>query len=261
MIRTRSELFLAATLVLGACGGHHEESHLSIVNGSPVKLSDPVAGSTVAIATVDGAAFCTGTLIATDRVLTAGHCIEGIGKRPFGVVFGLDASGEVNTEEKTTMISATKSVTHPKFEMPEADSTDVGGYGDRAFYDLALVKLDRPAPAGYKAVPLAKKLEKISQGESLILVGFGETMNDDQPYGILRKVETTFERSLHGDLEFEITPGDRNSCHGDSGGPAFIERNGKIQLLGVVSRGDADCKQTGIYTDVRPFGGFANKAL
>lgn len=261
MSRIRTPFILATTLVLGACGAQHQESHLNIVHGTPVKATDAVAGVTVALVTDTGDAFCTGTLIDRDRVLTAGHCMEGAPAN-FDVLFGLQASSSLNTsEDSLDIVDTMRSAVHPKFNLPEGDPNDVDGYGPGAFYDLALVKLSKPAAAKYKTAAVAKTDTKVEKGERLILAGFGDTRNTNEPYGILRRVETTFERPIHDATEFEITPGERNSCHGDSGGPAFIERQGKLMLLGVVSRGDAYCQRTGIYTDVRAFGDFINKSF
>ena len=45
---------------------------------------------------------------------------------------------------------------------------------------------------------------------------------------------------------------------GDSGGPAFVTRAGKLVLVGVTSRGSGNCDGEGIYTDVRQFRAFIN---
>src|SRR4051812_613014 len=59
-----------------------------IIGGEVVEESDPIAISTVLVInkTTDGTAICTGSIIADDLVMTAGHCV-GPDKKNMKIVF------------------------------------------------------------------------------------------------------------------------------------------------------------------------------
>jgi secreted trypsin-like serine protease len=39
------------------------------------------------------------------------------------------------------------------------------------------------------------------------------------------------------------------TCSGDSGGPAYIEKDGQFYLFGITSRGTYFCDDSGVYTN------------
>jgi hypothetical protein len=48
----------------------------------------------------------------------------------------------------------------------------------------------------------------------------------------------------------------KNTCNGDSGGPAFAEVGGELLLAGVTSYGDPSCTQYGVDTRVDVYASF-----
>lgn len=172
------------------------------------------------------------TLIAPQWALGAAHTVEGIGPwdPPPQVVFGGEAYGVV------------KIILHPA-RVP--DTADTAG-------DLALFKLDRPVQ-GIAPVPLYEKDDEL--GKVAILVGHGHTGNgltgpregerDDKVRGATNRIDRIDPTSII--FKFE-TPPDGTDLEGlagpgDSGGPALLEEDGKLHLLGVGCFSDAPTQE------------------
>jgi secreted trypsin-like serine protease len=97
------------------------------------------------------------------------------------------------------------------------------------------------------------------------LAGFGNTdVFSGGGYGRRRMVDVPLASSdpvFGADLETEFVAGapflDRDSCNGDSGGPAYLESDGVWYLAGATSRATASairpCGDGGIYTRVGVF--------
>jgi len=75
-------------------------------------------------------------------------------------------------------------------------------------------------------------------GTSVRVVGFGETELAGAPF---RKREGTSRAEVLDTDTFTLAADPSQPCHGDSGGPVFLETKGGLALAGVVSEGDAAC--------------------
>jgi secreted trypsin-like serine protease len=246
--------FLVCTSMLFAVGcgaGQESTSDVSIVGGEAVKAADEIAKSTVGLIDAKGSFFCSGSLIAADLVVTAAHCLTDYTGRSLGVMFGLDNKSSVQMKAAKTF------VVHTAFNL----KTAVSGVATSQIGDIALIKLYEAAPAGYGAVKVAESNQTVALGGKVTLAGFGTTSAFWGRSGQLRKVVTTVTGVNDRAQEFDVggTPG-KMSCSGDSGGPALLQADGKMVLLGVTSRGDAYCYRTGIYTDLRKYGGWLTAA-
>jgi hypothetical protein len=184
--------------------------------------------------------FCSGTLIAPTVVVTAAHC------RAVTRVF-LRGSDITHLDEGD-VIAVLKQHFHPT-------------------EDLSVLVLAEPAT---KVTPRHVAQGKEVKGRRVLLVGFG-TVNFQGTigYGKKRMVEVPI-RSIRctgrvAPLNFgcrsgmELVAGHRglmkDSCHGDSGGPAYVKAaSGEYYLLGATSRGmqgsTVECGDGGIYVRV-----------
>jgi len=188
----------------------------------------------VAVLAPDGA--CTGTLIAPDVVLTAGHCTTEI--TPSVVVIDTIDYGKPGGE-----IIAVKSVVgYPNWEHA---------------YDVGVVMLAHAAKA--KPRPIARACE----AKTVEVVGFGLTTtagtgdNTRLHQASLPVVDTRCTEApgcnaaIAPDTEFAAGGQGTDSCFGDSGGPAFAQTPSGLALFGVVSRGLSEpgrpCGNGGIY--------------
>lgn len=186
--------------------------------------------------------WCSGTLVAPQWVLSAGHCAGATRIRV----------GSTNLDSGGTLVGVAASVKHPR-------------YNGRA-YDFRLYKLSTAVthtPASINTVSPAI-------GATGTLYGFGQTCapkgcgdmspifksvtsrlaSDSACPGIGGRVELCFDTSLTA-----------TDCYGDSGGAAMVSG----RLAGVVSRGagnEPTCGESNsIFGDVAKVSGWINQVI
>jgi Trypsin len=187
---------------------------------------------------------CTGTLVAPNVVVTAAHCHEGDCRSR--VLVGED----VNKPEQAQVIEVKKAVAHPEYRPPDPTR------------DLAVLILAEDAKPEPRAVADAEMLEAAG---TVRLAGYGNTdVLSSGGYGIRRLVDVPLasnDPKYGADRETEFVAGapflDRDSCNGDSGGPAYVQADDRWYLAGATSRATASafrrCGDGGIYTRVREY--------
>ncbi len=224
---------------------------LSLLLCSPAfagTLDEPVVGGTTAqpgawpdaVAVLAADAMCTGTLIAPDVVLTAGHCI---GTHPVEVVVGtVDISAPGGGGQ---VIAVKSAVAYPDWQHE---------------YDVGLLILEHPASTSPRAVANACALKA---GANVEVVGFGLTTktgtgnNTKLHQAALAIDDATCTKdpacqpAIAPGGEFTAGGGGTDSCFGDSGGPVYVKTPHGSALIGVVSRGvgtqTAPCGGGGVY--------------
>lgn len=188
---------------------------------------------------------CTGTLVARNVVVTAGHCQGGCSARIF-IGQNVNAGGEI--------VSVAKAVRHPKYNM--------GGKHN----DLTVLILDRDVTT-VRPRKLAKTAQ-IDKAVSVRAVGFGNTdPASTTGYGIKRMVDVPVASAScaldaptrYGcDAGLELVAGapflNKDSCNGDSGGPIYLKVGAQWLLAGATSRATVDstrpCGDGGIYVRI-----------
>ncbi len=213
-------------------------SSVSVVGGTPVKPGE----WRDAVAVLSQSAACTGTLIAPDVVLTAGHCIAA---DPVAVIVDTVDYGQPGGEP----IRVRWSLAYPDWEHA---------------YDVGVVVLEHPAAARPRVVAAAcSAREGLVAGALVHLVGFGLTSRSGTGQNTrLHEAQIPIVDPSCGDDPAcmpaiapggEFTAGGRGSdaCFGDSGGPIYLDTAAGPALIGVVSRavvmGGPPCGGGGIY--------------
>ena len=222
---------LAGCAADSADPGENEVADEEPIVGGELDKTDPAV---VAInVELTGMAVCTGTLIAPDVVLTAGHCpMSHIWIRQGSSVRGLGWLSHTGVKDHAK---------HPRFS----------GEGKR--YDVALLRLANKL-GKVRPLPLSEEpLSKADIGAEIRHVGFGTT-GDDWSY-----VKNIATAGLKRDVTYPITNVDRfflwsgapgkQTCVFDSGGPALRTVHGVERIIGVVSAG-RDCHSDGWDTRV-----------
>lgn len=218
-----------------------------IVGGQDVSAQDPIQAATVGIfqPSSDGrtGSLCTGTLIRKDIALTAAHCIPpGIAKPV--VIFGTDLHASTAPHRMVEAVAI-----NPKWRTHAGKGMDQG--------DIALVKFNGGLPEGFKTIPAAPSESDIRPGSTVTLAGYGiNNVEAKTGSGRLRKTQVTVLKNRPGKSEMILDQSHgRGACHGDSGGPAFINQGGHTSLAGVTNRGypnraPDDCRHQVVYTKV-----------
>ena len=174
--------------------------------------------------------LCTGTALARDLVLTAGHCVA------------LPRAYQVKVFQTGQTIAVRGIALHPRFDRAAYAAS-------RATADIALIKLAAPLGELVQPARLAPA-RRVSVGEMLTIAGFGVTIaGTDYGLGVPRMATlavTGRPGSLQIRLFDQVTRDVRaglGACVGDSGGPAFGPAGEGV--VGVVSWTTAPRDQEG----------------
>lgn len=193
--------------------------------------------------------LCSGTLIAADVYLTAGHCtafLEEVGISDVWVTFAPEYDEDAATPPG---IIPGSFVTHPDFGF-----SGPGGASDP--HDLAVVLLDSAPGLVPAELPTEGLLDELKashglKGATFTPVGYGTVREDKTtgPHALffdgIRRFTTQSFRSLQGawlGLSQQPSTGDGGTCFGDSGGPHFLGGVGSNLLVSTTVTGDSQCR-------------------
>ncbi len=203
--------------------------------------------------------MCSSTLIAPDVVLLAAHCIDfsyyeqmaGMAFSDAEIGFSRESdlsgwSGMPSTEWPEDIVFAWEALPHPGFSMQGM------GIGLSENDDIALLFLEEPIlDVGPAILPTALEAAMVVEGAEVEIVGWGQQTSDQSPPA------GTVGYKMHGfshiaesaDYEFKVgeVESDVRKCHGDSGGPTFMDVGDGMRVIGVTSHAYdmTDCRETG----------------
>ena len=194
---------------------------------------------------------CTGSLISSDKVLTAGHCVDGYSLENISVGFG-------SFRNRGPVSSATRIVLHPNYSTQEND--------------LAVIEFDPPVKIQPVRILDAKEELKYVPGVAWgFAVGWGRTSaSGGSSPSTLKKVAVPIYTQPHclealRDLRREgkdpqppaVKPGtlcagqeNRAVSSGDSGGPLLIQTIEGWAQVGVLSQSVRNPQGTIVYMGV-----------
>jgi len=209
---------------------------------------------------VGGSLMCGGSLVAPDRVITAGHCCDGMSANRLGVTVGEHDRNHNDGSEQD--IAVQKVALHEQY-----DSWDMTN-------DICMLWLSESADfsdANIDSIGLPASMEDYDEGTDCVVTGWGTTTEGGHLATVLQKVTVPVVsddncRSAYGQNDIAdsmicagLDQGGKDSCQGDSGGP-FMCGN---QLSGVVSwgYGCAEAGYPGVYTQTSYFVDWVNSHM
>ncbi len=177
------------------------------INGG-VEGPSELAARTVFIVSTRGS-YCTGTVLALDLIITAGHCVQPA------------ANYSVNLQDggSSRVIAISKVVLHPHFDPKQFETR-------KPSPDMAILKLAESLPARYQFAKISTDASLPKVGDVFVLAGFGFAVDGDETtLGKLRSVALPAIGTTGG-IMVRLSSSSGSSvgaCTGDSGGPIFRE--------------------------------------
>lgn len=204
-------------------GGVHGE----IVGGTVVPQGTYTFATFITVDYGERRTACTGSLIAPQFVLTAGHCVvnkdTGTPATPaqFSLVIG--QSHAFPPPPAANVFSVAQVFRHPGFAASTAGN------------DVAVLKLTQAVPASLSrpiALVAANDTRYEMPGQRVVAAGWGLTVGGGELSPDLRQISTTTISDVACDDRFSAEIDDatvictqvpsKNICQGDSGGPLFV---------------------------------------
>lgn len=231
-----------------------------IFHGLPA--TEGALNGTVAVF-LDGGGLCTGSLVAPQVVVCAAHCLveeNGESVQAKNVYVGLN----VNEVDTRNQYNVRAQFAHPNYNAANNQN------------DISVLILDQPISSSVATPYRIADEQLIGSHDVVTLAGFGYTHLGE--IGKKFFVEVPYVTNGCGSFGCiegsEFVAGNkeraRDSCNGDSGGPAFIKSGSNLVLAGVTSRAIAGatvdpatgkvCGDGGVYVRADKYFGFISQS-
>lgn len=220
--------FLKAFLFYLVCC--QAEAIVGAIEG-PIPLDHPGSYNTVALVrklnNSSYKIFCSGFVLSQRAIATAKHCIADRSTEKYFIYFGNDT----NSIDPTLLY--------------EVANHQVYGSSDwQSFFpsfDVGVVELTTEIPSKFKPIPILTDPHRLQEAQEIYLVGYGNQSPEINEIvaGEKKHVQIGFKEYMDRPqasslLLFEGQQGHSN-CHGDSGGPAYVQLDEQWYAIGTAA--------------------------
>lgn len=201
--------------------------------------------------------ICSGTMITSNVFLTASHCTvffeRDLALEGYVAYVSLDTLipfGSLTTN-KTNLLAVSHVVSNPNYNQSQSDSGDI-----------AVLILDKNVRVTPATLPSCRLLDQLAAQNGLqkavfTNVGYGlqnRVVGGGVPFfqdmnPVPRMFSFSGFNSLNGGylrLSQNPSTGNGGTCFGDSGGPNFLDVNGKQTIVSITITGDSVCRSTNV---------------
>ncbi|KAL7741973.1 hypothetical protein ACLKA6_012178 [Drosophila palustris] len=214
----------------------------------------------IAVLFKSGKQFCGGSLITSNHILTAAHCVARMTSWDVAALTAHLGDYNIRTDFEVQHVSRRikRLVRHKGFEFSTLHN------------DIAILTLSEPVPFSTEIQPIclptsAAQQSRSYSGQVATVAGWGSLRENGPQPSILQKVDIPiwansecaqkYGRAAPGGIiESMICAGQaaKDSCSGDSGGPMIVNEGSRYTQVGIVSWGIGCGKgqYPGVYTRV-----------
>ena len=236
------DLYRPSNMIFGGSGPDAPE------HGATVSLHQLTSGGSVYVAP-----FCSGTLVASDIVVTAAHCVDVSRNLRPKTMPAEKLAIYVGDNPAVDIVSHLYTVAEIQMH---ADYSSRNLTDDIAILRLASAVTEPVTPV--PGLPAGDGFSNDDVGMTVNFAGFGDTelggsgvkMQVDGALGGLGCSVAGCPSPGDTATQVSYAQGGGGPCFGDSGGPMFVDRGGTVYLGGVTSYGDSFCTVYGVSTRV-----------
>jgi secreted trypsin-like serine protease len=205
-----------------ACGAIGYSKSLKVANGDQCLADSGDDTSSVVKLTIRTSSgevgTCTGTVISPNAVLSAAHCFAFF-EATSVVVTAVAGGAKVD-------VPASRVTLHPGFSVSS----------QRVFFnDVAVIRTASALPVPPLPILLSRAP---AVDEEAVVAGYGQTENGGPAVDDVVAGRAVIRLVTDNHVRIDFQGGESHPCRGDSGGALFVEQDGGLAIVGVVSQSD-----------------------